>query len=149
MQSRAGESLFSSRQASVRRTTWALVALGAIMTAAILGPVVYVESRDLPPLNASYFWMMIVPALAAGTVLFYQVRRGVDRPSSIVTILIGIVIAGYPFWGPSFDSGMAMPLDWIGTILGHYVAGALVVLAGVVQLMRAPEISARAHHTES
>lgn len=120
-----------------------------MMTAAILAPVVYIESGELPPLDASYFWMMIVPALAAGTVLLYQLRRGIDRPSSIATILIGILIATYPLWGPSLDEGMRMPLDWIGTILGHYVAGALVVLAGLLQLMRAPTISARARRSES
>ncbi len=133
----------------MRRTTWALIGVGAIMTAAILGPVVYLESRDLPPLNAGYFWMMIVPALAAGTVLLYQLRRGIDRPSSIATILIGIVIATYPFWGPSLDKSMEMPLDWIGTILGHYVPGALVVLAGVLQLMRGSKISVQASRTAS
>jgi hypothetical protein len=119
------------------------------MTAVILGPIVYIESRDLPPLDASYFWMMIAPALAAGAVLLYQVRRGIDQRSSVATVLIGIVIATYPLWGPSLDKGMAMPLDWIGTILAHYVAGALVVLAGVVQLMRAPRSSAPAHYTAS
>jgi hypothetical protein len=29
---------------------------------------------------------------------------------------------------------MKMPLDWIGTILSHYVAGAIVLLGGVLQL---------------
>jgi hypothetical protein len=133
----------------VPRATWALIGLGAIMTAAILGPVMYVESRELPPLDASYFWMMIAPALAAGAVLLYQVRRGIDQASSVTTIVIGIVIATYPFWGPSLDKGMEMPLGWIGTILAHYVAGALVVLAGVAQLMRAPKSSALAPHTAS
>lgn len=122
----------------MQRSTWALIALGAIMTAAVLAPVVYLESGDLPPLDASYFWMMIVPAIAAGMVLLYQLWRGTDRPSSVAAVLIGIMIATYPLWGPSLDEGMRMPLEWIGTILGHYVAGALVVLAGVLQLIRAP-----------
>jgi len=29
---------------------------------------------------------------------------------------------------------MKMPLGWIGTILGHYVAGAIVLLGGVLQV---------------
>ena len=29
---------------------------------------------------------------------------------------------------------MKMRLDWIGTILSHYVAGAIVLLGGVLQL---------------
>lgn len=124
-------------QASVQRLTWAAMALGAIMTAAILAPIVYIESGELVPIDAPYFWMMIVPALAVGAVLLYQSRRGIDRFSTFVTILIGIVVATYPVWGPSLDEGMRMPFDWIGTILSHYVAGALVVLAGVVQLIRA------------
>jgi hypothetical protein len=133
----------------VQRLTWTLVALGAIMTAAVLGPIVYIESGKLVPLDASYVWMMIVPALAAGAVLLYQLRRGIDRPSSIATILIGSVIATYPFWGPSLDESFRMPLDWVGTILGHYVAGALVVLAGALQLMRARAIPARTRRTAS
>ena len=119
------------------------------MTAGVLGPIVYLESGELVPIDASYFWMMIAPALAAGAVLLYQLTRGIDRPSSIMTILIGIVVATYPFWGPSLDEGMRMPLDYIGTILGHYVPGALVVLAGALQLMRARTTPARAPRTTS
>jgi hypothetical protein len=29
---------------------------------------------------------------------------------------------------------MTMRLDWIGTILAHYVAGSIVLLGGVLQL---------------
>jgi len=114
------------------------MALGAIMTAAILAPIVYIESGALVPIDAPYVWMMIVPALAVGAVLLYQRRRGIDRFSSFATIVIGIAIVSYPFWGPSLDEGFIMPLDWIGTILSHYVPGALVVLAGVFQLTSAP-----------
>lgn len=114
------------------------MALGAIMTAAILGPVVYIESGELVPIDAAYVWMMIVPALAVGAVLLYQRSRGIDRASSIVTIALGIGIITYPLWGPSIDAGFIMALDWIGTILGHYVPGALVALAGVLQLIGAP-----------
>lgn len=112
-----------------------MIALGAVMTAAILAPIVYIESGSVVPISPSYFWMMIVPALAAGAALLYQAKRGIDRPSTITLVLLGIVIATYPFWGPSLDEGMRMPLEWIGTILGHYVAGALVVLGGVLQLI--------------
>jgi hypothetical protein len=110
------------------------MATGAIMTAAILAPVVYLESGELVPIDASYVWMMIVPALAVGAMLLYQRSRGADRVSSVATVAVGIVIMTYPLWGPSIDAGFIMPLDWIGTILGHYVAGALVALAGVLQL---------------
>jgi hypothetical protein len=111
---------------------------GAIMTAAILGPVVYIESGELVPIDASYVWMMIVPAMAVGAMLLYQRWRGIDRPSSVVTILLGIGIITYPLWGPSIDAGFIMPLDWIGTILGHYVPGTLIALAAVLQLTSAP-----------
>lgn len=111
------------------------------MTATVLAPIVYIESGSLMPITLSYFWMMIVPALAAVAVLLYQGRRGIDRASAIALFLIGIVIVTYPFWGPSLDEGMRMPLDWIGTILGHYVAGALVLLGSVLQLMAARTIA--------
>lgn len=120
------------------RLTWALMALGAIITAAILAPIVYIESGALVPIDAPYVLMMIVPALAVGAVLLYQRSRGVDRISSLVTIVVGIVIMTYPLWGPSLDVGFTMPLDWIGTILAHYVPGTLVVLAGLLQLTSAP-----------
>jgi hypothetical protein len=122
---------------SVRMLTWVLIALGAIMTATIVAPIVYIESGDLVPIDSSYFWMMIVPAIVAVAILLYQRQRGIDRPSSLAAICVGIVIATYPFWGPSLDAGMYMPLDWIGTILGHYVPGTLVVLAGFLQLFDA------------
>ena len=47
---------------------------------------------------------------------------------------VGIVISTIPFWGPNLDPGMKMKLDWIGTILAHYVAGAIVLVGGVLQL---------------
>ena len=57
-------------------------------------------------------------------------RRAVLVPS----LLAGVVISTIPFWGPNLDPDMKMRLDWIGTILAHYVAGAMVLLGGVLQL---------------
>ena len=128
----------------MKSASWVLIALGAAMTATVLAPVRYIEAGRLPTLTSTYVWMMIVPALAAGAVLLYQWRRSIDRPSAIAAVLIGVVIATYPFWGHSFDEGMRMRLDWIGTILAHYVAGALVALAGVLQLLEPRTIPAPA-----
>jgi hypothetical protein len=78
--------------------------------------------------------MMWVPAALAVVPLFYQRSRGLDLPSVVLVLLAGVVISTIPFWGPNLDPAMKMRLDWIGTILAHYVAGASVLLGGVLQL---------------
>ncbi len=111
-----------------------LILIGALLTAFVLGPIVFIESGTLPPITSSYILMMVVPAAIAAAVLLYQRSRGLDLASIGVALLVGVVMGTIPFWGPSFDPGMKMPLEWIGTILGHYVAGASVVLGGLLQL---------------
>jgi hypothetical protein len=93
-----------------------------------------IEAGRLPTLTSSYILMMWVPAALAVVPLFYQRSRGLDLPSIVVVLLAGVVISTIPFWGPNLDPGMKMRLDWIGTILAHYVAGAIVLLGGVLQL---------------
>lgn len=110
-----------------------LIAVGALFTAFVLGPIVLIESGTLPPITSSYILMMVVPAAIAAAVLLYQRSRGVDLASIGVALLIGVVMGTIPFWGPDLDPGMKMPLQWSGTILGHYVAGLSVVLGGIVQ----------------
>ena len=78
--------------------------------------------------------MMLVPAALAVVLLVYQRSRGLDLASVVVALLVGVVISTIPFWGPNLDPGMKMPLGWIGTILGPYVAGAIVLLGGVLQI---------------
>lgn len=115
----------------MRDRSWWLMVIGAVMTAAIVPVVVLIERGRLPNFTMSYVWMMIVPAIAAAAVLMYERRRGVTRASTFALLAVGLVIATYPFWGHYLDKGMAMPLGWMGTILGHYVAGA-IFLAGVL-----------------
>ena len=118
----------------MKRWSSLLIALGAALTAFVLAPVLLIESGSLPDVNSSYILMMVVPAAMAVAVLLYQRSRGMDLASTGLVVVIGVVMATIPFWGPDLDPGMKMPLDWIGTILGHYVAGASVVLGGLLQL---------------
>lgn len=118
----------------VKRWGGVLIALGALLTAFVLGPVRLIEAGSLPTFTSSYVLMMWVPAALAVVPLFYQRSRGLDLPSVVVVLLAGVVISTIPFWGPNLDPGMKMRLDWIGTILAHYVAGAIVLLGGVLQL---------------
>ena len=118
----------------VERWGSVLIALGALLTAFVLGPVKLIEVGSLPMLTSSYILMMWVPATLAVVPLFYQRSRGLDLPRVVVVLLAGVVISTIPFWGPNLDPGMKMRLDWIGTILAHYVAGTIVLLGGVLQL---------------
>ena len=118
----------------VERWGSVLIALGALLTAFVLGPVMLIEAGSLPTLDSSYILMMWVPAGLAVVPLFYQRSRGLDLPGVVVVLLAGVVISTIPFWGPNLDPAMKMPLDWIGTILAHYVAGSMVLLGGVLQL---------------
>ena len=118
----------------VERWGSVLIALGALLTAFVLGPVMLIEAGSLPALNSSYILMMWVPAALAVIPLFYQRSRRLDLPRVVVVLLAGVVISTIPFWGPNLDPSMKMRLDWIGTILAHYVAGAMVLLGGVLQL---------------
>jgi len=118
----------------VERWGSVLIALGALLTAFVLGPVMLIEARSLPALNSSYILMMWVPAALAVIPLFYQRSRRLDLPRVVVVLLAGVVISTIPFWGPNLDPSMKMRLDWIGTILAHYVAGSMVLLGGVLQL---------------
>ena len=118
----------------MKRSGSLLIALGALITALVLVPVIFIESGTLLTLTSSYVLMMWVPATLAVGPLVYQRSRGLDLPSVAVALLAGVVISTIPFWGPNFDPGMKMKLDWIGTILGHYTAGAIVLLGGVLQL---------------
>jgi hypothetical protein len=111
-----------------------LIALGALLTAFVLAPVRLIESGTLPAVTSSYVLMMWLPAALALAPLAYQRSRGLDVPSVAVALLAGVVIGTIPFWGPTIDPGMKMTLDWIGTILAHYVAGATVLAGGVLQL---------------
>ena len=111
-----------------------LIALGALLTAVVLAPVRLIESGVLLTVTSSYVLMMWVPATLAVVPLVYQRSRGLDLASVAVALLAGVVISTIPFWGPNLDPGMKMPLGWIGTILAHYVAGAIVLLGGVLQL---------------
>ena len=111
-----------------------LIAFGALLTAFVLAPVRLIESGILLTVTSSYVLMMWVPATLAVVPLLYQRSRGLDLASVAVALFAGVVISSIPFWGPNLDPGMRMPLGWIGTILGHYVAGAIVLLGGVLQL---------------
>lgn len=111
-----------------------LIALGAVLTAFVLAPVILIESGTVLTVTSSYVLMMWVPAALAVGPLVYQRSRGLDLPSVAVTLLAGVVISTIPFWGPNLDPGMEMTLDWIGTILAHYTAGAIVLLGGVLHL---------------
>ena len=111
-----------------------LIALGAVLTAFGLAPVRFIEGKSILVITSSYLLMMALPAAIAIAILFYQRSPGLDLASTGLVLVIGIVMATIPFWGPSFDPGMKMPLDWIGTVIGHYVAGASVVLGGLVQV---------------
>jgi hypothetical protein len=113
-----------------------LIALGALLTAFVLVPVRLIQFGNLPPITSSYVLMMWVPAALAVAALVYQRSRGLDLASVAVALFAGVVIGTIPLWGPNLDPGMKMPLDWIGTILAHYVAGAIVLLGGVLQLPR-------------
>jgi hypothetical protein len=118
----------------VKRWGSVLIGLGALLTAFVLGPVKLIEAGSLPTLTSSYILMMWVPAALAIVPLFYQRSRGLDLPSVVVVLLAGVVISTIPFWGPNLDPGMKMRLNWIGTILAHYVAGAILLLGAVLQL---------------
>ena len=118
----------------VERWGSVLIALGALLTAFVLGPVMLIEAGSLPALNSSYILMMWVPAALAVVPLFYQRSRRLHLPRVVVLLLAGVVISTIPFWGPNLDPSMKMRLDWIGTILAHYVAGSMVLLGGVLQL---------------
>ena len=118
----------------MRPLSFALAFAGAILCAGALAPVLWIEKGKLPPLTGSYFWMMIVPAIAVAIVLAYQWNRRIDRGSSIVLIAIGIATGLYPMWGPRFLPDMVMKLDWIGTIISMYLPGVLIVAAGLLQL---------------
>ena len=118
----------------VKRWSSVLIALGALLTAFVLGPVMLIEAGSLPALDSHYILMMWVPAALAVVPLIYQRSRGLDLPSVVVVLLAGVVISTIPFWGPNLDPDMKMELDGINTILSHYVAGAIVLLGGVLQL---------------
>ncbi len=113
-----------------------LITVGALLTAFGVTPVRLIEGKGLAPITSSYLLMMALPAALAIAVLLYQRSRGSDLASILVALLIGVVMGTIPFWGPEFDPGMKMKLDWLGTILGHYVAGASVVLGGLLQLLQ-------------
>ena len=93
-----------------------------------------IESVILLTVTSSYVLMMWVPATLAVVPLVSQRSRGLDLASVVVALLAGVVISTIPFWGPNLDPGMKMTLDWIGTILAHYVAGAIVLLGALFQL---------------
>ncbi len=118
----------------VKRSGTLLIALGALLTAFVLAPVRLIESGTLLTVTSSYVLMMWVPATIAVVPLVYQRSRGLDLASVAVVLLAGVVISTIPFWGPNLDPGMKMPLGWIGTILAHYAAGAIVLLGGALQL---------------
>lgn len=115
------------------RASIALLIIGAVLTAVGLVPIYYVQEGVLLSVDSSYVLMMLVPAALAVVIAAYQVRRGVDRASALAALAIGAVIATIPFWGPSFDPGMRMPLDGVDTIVAHYAAGALVVIGALWQ----------------
>lgn len=117
----------------MRRWSFALAFVGAIVCATALAPVLWIERGRLPPLSWSYFWMMIVPAIAVAVVLAYQWNVRIDRGSTIALVAIGVATAFYPMWGPTFLPDMVMRLNWIGTILSMYLPGALIVAAGLLQ----------------
>ncbi len=102
--------------------------------AGALVPVLWIERGRLPPLTASYFWMMIAPAILVAIVEVYQWNVRIDVGSSLALIVIGIGTALYPKWGPPFLPDMVMRLDWIGTILSMYLPGILMIIAGLLQL---------------
>lgn len=116
------------------RTSIGLIVVGAILTAVGIVPIRYVQQGTLPPLTSSYFLMMLVPAALAIVVAVYQLRRGIDRASAFAALGIGVVIGTIPFWGPSLDPGMRMPLEGLGTIVAHYLAGVLVAMGALLQL---------------
>lgn len=118
----------------MKRWSSALILLGAALTVAGVAVVRLIEGKGLAPITSSYLLMMALPGALAVAVVLYQRSRGLDVVSIGIALLIGVVMATIPFWGPDFDPGMKMKLDWIGTIVGHYVAGTSVVLGGVLQL---------------
>ena len=77
-----------------------LIALGALLTAFVLAPVLLIEAGILPTVNSSYVLMMLVPATLVVVLLFYQRSRGLDLASVAVALLVGVVISTIPFWGP-------------------------------------------------
>lgn len=111
-----------------------LIAFGALLTAFGVTPVRLIEGKGLAAITSSYLLMMALPAALAIAVLLYQRSRGLDLASTGLVLVIGVVMGTIPFWGPDYDPGMKMKLDWIGTIVGHYLAGASVVLGGLLQL---------------
>ena len=111
-----------------------LIALGTLLTAFVLVPVRLIESGSLLTVTSSYVLMMWVPAALAVIALVYQRARGLDLASVALALIAGVVVSTIPFWGPNLDPGMKMTLNWLGTILAHYVAGAIVLLGGVLQL---------------
>lgn len=118
----------------MKRWSSLLIALGAVLTAFGVTPVRLIEGKGLAAITSSYLLMMALPAVIAIAILFYQRSRGVDLASTGLVLVIGVVMGTIPFWGPDYDPGMKMKLDWIGTIVGHYLAGASVVLGGLLQL---------------
>jgi hypothetical protein len=119
----------------VKRTSFGLAFAGAVLCAAGVAPVTWIERGRLPPFDAGwYLGMMIAPAVAVAIVLAYQWNVKIDRPSVIALIVIGIATGLYPFWGPPIWPAMTMRLDWIGTILSMYVPGVLITTAGWLQL---------------
>ena len=123
------------------RLTSTLVIAGALLTAFVVLPIEYAQTGSVSPITWSYVWMMFAPAVAALGAVAYQRTRGITPGSAVVVVLIGIVMCTYPFWGPSFDAGMQMALDGLDTILAHYLAGALVIVAGLLQLRRTMQVS--------
>ena len=118
----------------MKRWSSLLIALGAVLTAFGVTPVRLIEGKGLAAITSSYLLMMALPAVIAIAILFYQRSRGVDLASTGLVLVIGVVMGTIPFWGPDYDPGMKMKLDWVGTIVGHYLAGASVVLGGLLQL---------------
>jgi len=118
----------------VKRWSFGLAIVGAIVCAGVLAPVVWLESGGPPSFRARYFWVMIAPVIAVAVVLAYQWNMRIDRVSSIALVVIGAGITFYPMWGPPFWPSMTMPLGWIGTILSMYLPGLLIAAGGLLQL---------------
>lgn len=77
-----------------------LIALGALLTAFVLVPVLLIESGKWLTVTSSYALMMLAPATLAIVPLVYQRSRGLDLASVAVALLVGVVISTIPFWGP-------------------------------------------------
>lgn len=134
----------------MKRLSFALAFVGAILCAVGVAPVTLIERGRLPPFDAGwYIGMMIVPALAVAAILAYQWNVRVDRRSAVAMIVVGIATGLYPFWGPPIWPAMTMRLDWIGTIVSMYVPGLLIVLAGLLQLRLPPEARAGRRYKEA